>query len=297
LQVAEEVDEGEAIKHRISQVSFGSLAKTLDITGEGVSRKRKRGSEKSEEAEAKLDALRKRLRELRASKELAPEQTKDSKVEKVKKSSDRKATAKGSGSGSEVSEDDHDGSDDQTSDEESTAKKGRSSKHAPTSMSSKRAVTRRRTVVPIAKSKIRDPRFDPLTGPLVQTDIDKKYSFLNDYRTTEITALRTAIKNPKISEHEQEALKRQLLSMQSKQKAKAKEDAERKVLSEHRKKEKDMIKQGKQPFYLKKSEQKKQALVERFSGMKAKERERVIERRRKKLSSREKRNMPDARRA
>jgi ribosomal RNA-processing protein 36 len=296
MQVAEEVDEGEAIKKRISQVSFGSLAKTLDISEDGPSRKRKRGSEKSEDAEVKLDALRKRLRELRASKELASGSTKDAKLNKVEKSSSRNLAAERSGS--EASDEDHSDSNDLTSDgEESTTKKGRSSKHAPTSMSSKRAVTRRRTVVPLAKSKIRDPRFDPLTGPLVQTDIDKKYSFLNDYRTTEISALRTAIKNPKLPEHEKDGMKRQLLSMQSKQKAKEKEEAERKVLREHRKKEKDMIKQGKQPFYLKKSEQKKQALVERFTGMKAKERERVIERRRKKLSSREKRNMPDARRA
>jgi ribosomal RNA-processing protein 36 len=293
------MDEGEAIKQRISQVSFGSLAKTLDLSAEGgASRKRKRGGEKGDDAEVKLDALRKRLRELRESKELASGGAGDGKSKRVEKSTGRKGTH-GGPSGSEVSDESQNDSDDSSSadEEETTAKKGRSSKHAPTSMSSKRAVTRRRTVIPLAKSKIRDPRFDPLSGPLVQTDIEKKYSFLQDYRTSEMNELRAAIKNPKVAEAEKDTLRRQLLSMTSKQKAKDRDDAERKVLSEHRKKEKDMIKQGKQPFYLKKSEQKKQALVERFSGMKAKERERVVERRRKKISSREKRNMPDARRA
>jgi ribosomal RNA-processing protein 36 len=235
------------------------------------------------------------LRELKESKVMdSSGMTKEEKSSRTEKSSE-KFTAKDSGS--RLSEEEEQDSEGSSADEEENPKKGRSSKHAPTSMSSKRAVTRRRIVVPLAKSKIRDPRFDPLTGPLVQTDVDKKYSFLDTYRSTEMSELRTTLKNPKVPEHEKEALKRQLLSMTSKQKAKEKEDAERKVLREHRKKEKDMIKQGKQPFYLKKSEQKKQALVERFDGMKARERDRVIERRRKKLTSRERKNMPDARRA
>jgi ribosomal RNA-processing protein 36 len=88
-----------------------------------------------------------------------------------------------------------------------------------------------------------------------------------------------------------------LLSMESKRKAREKEDLEQKVLREHRKKEKSMIEQGKRPFYLKKSEQKKQALVERFGGMKERERNKVIERRRKKLTAKERKGLPDARRA
>ncbi|KAF2419902.1 DUF947-domain-containing protein [Tothia fuscella] len=176
-------------------------------------------------------------------------------------------------------------------------KKGRSSKHAPTSMSSKRAVTRRRDAIPLSKSKIRDPRFDPLTGPLDAEAVRRKYAFLDTYQADEMSTLRTSIKNPKLPDTEKEILKRQLLSMQSKQKAKEKEDLEKKVLREHRKKEREMIEQGKKPFYLKRSEQKKQALVERFGGMKEKEKNRVIERRRKKLSGKERKGLPEVRRA
>jgi ribosomal RNA-processing protein 36 len=58
-----------------------------------------------------------------------------------------------------------------------------------------------------------------------------------------------------------------------------------------------MVKTGKKPFYLKKSDVKKQALVKKFEGMKGKDRDKAIERRRRKLAGRERRNMPHARRA
>ncbi|CRJ91088.1 hypothetical protein BN1723_017029 [Verticillium longisporum] len=45
---------------------------------------------------------------------------------------------------------------------------------------------------------------------------------------------------------------------------------------------------GKQPFYLKKSEQKKRLLTEQFKGMKKKQVNKVIERKRKKVAAKEK---------
>ena len=44
------------------------------------------------------------------------------------------------------------------------------------------------------------------------------------------------------------------------------------------------------------AEQKKLALIDRFQNMKSKQREHVIERRRKKVTAKERRNMPDERR-
>lgn len=44
------------------------------------------------------------------------------------------------------------------------------------------------------------------------------------------------------------------------------------------------------------AEQKKLALIDRFQNMKGKQRDRAIERRRKKVTSKERRNMPDDRR-
>ena len=73
-------------------------------------------------------------------------------------------------------------------------------------------------------------------------------------------------------------------------------EEEQEVLRKHRKEEKVKIEQGKKPFYLKKADQKQLALKKRFEGMKGKQVDKVIERRRKKQASKEKKTMPAIRR-
>ena len=107
--------------------------------------------------------------------------------------------------------------------------------------------------------------------------------------------LKSAIRKTKDPE-EKEKMKRVLLSMESRKKSEKLKEQEQEILRTHRKEEKVKIEQGKKPFYLKKSDQKKIALVKRFEGMKGKQVDKVIERRRKKQAAKEKRAMPDARR-
>ncbi|RKF77821.1 rRNA biogenesis protein rrp36 [Golovinomyces cichoracearum] len=172
----------------------------------------------------------------------------------------------------------------------------RSSSHAPAEISSKRAVTRRRDVVLIAKRQPRDPRFEPLGSSLRAIPLTKAYAFLDEYRETEMKELKAAIKATK-DDAQKENLKKTLLVMESRKKAKLRKLKEQEVLDRHRKQEKELVKQGKQPFYLKKAEQKKQFLLNQFSELKGKKIDRVIERRRKKLASKEKKRLPFARRA
>ncbi|KAI0525661.1 hypothetical protein F5B22DRAFT_642669 [Xylaria bambusicola] len=171
----------------------------------------------------------------------------------------------------------------------------RSSKHAPMEMSSKRQVSRKREVVNFNKVASRDPRFSAASGAVDETRARKAYAFLDEYRDSEMSQLKAAIKKTK-STNEKEELARTLKSMQSRKEAQAKRDAEHELIAQHRRQEKELVAQGKQPFYLKKSEQKKQLLLERFAGMKKKQVDRTIERRRKKLTARERKNMPIARR-
>lgn len=125
----------------------------------------------------------------------------------------------------------------------------------------------------------------------------RNYAFLEEYREDEMKHLKESIRRTKSTdEATQEALKRALLSMESKKKAQAAKDKQQEIIRTHRAREKDLIKHGKKPFYLKKSEQKKLALVERFKGLKGKQVERVMERKRKKKAGRERKNMPDMRR-
>jgi ribosomal RNA-processing protein 36 len=171
----------------------------------------------------------------------------------------------------------------------------RTSKHAPTEMSSKKAVSRKREVVPVTKREYRDPRFEPLVGHADEAKVRKAYSFLDDYREDEMKELRNAIKTTKDDEAK-EKLKRALLSMESRKKAQLRKDKEKEVLDRHRKEEKELVKQGKKPFYLKKSEQKKRVLLDQYGSLKGKQLDRVIERRRKKVEGKEKKKMPFARR-
>ncbi|KAI1366599.1 hypothetical protein F5Y08DRAFT_301088 [Xylaria arbuscula] len=172
----------------------------------------------------------------------------------------------------------------------------RSSKHAPMEMSSKRQVSRKREVVSMNKVAPRDPRFSAASGAeMDEARARKAYAFLDEYRDSEMAQLKVAVKKTK-SAAEKEELARALKSMQSRKEAQARRDAEREVLAQHRQKEKELVAQGKKPFYLKKSEQKKQLLMDRFAGMKKKQVDRTIERRRKKLTARERKSMPVARR-
>jgi ribosomal RNA-processing protein 36 len=172
----------------------------------------------------------------------------------------------------------------------------RRSKHAPTELSSKKAISRRREVVPVAKREFRDPRFEPLSGYVDETKVRAAYSFLDDYREDEMKELKSAIKTTK-DEDAKEKLKKALMSMESKKKAQMRKQKEQEILDKHRKEEKELVRQGKQPFYLKKAEQKKRVLLDQFGELKGKKLDHVIERRRKKQEGREKKKMPFKRRA
>ena len=172
----------------------------------------------------------------------------------------------------------------------------RSSKHAPAELSSKKAVSRRREVIPIQKLDIRDPRFEALSGPLEEAKLKKNYAFLDQYRDSEIAELKGAIRTTKDPDAKGK-LRKVLLSMESKKKTQLAKDKQQEILRGHRKKEKELVEQGKKPYYLKKGEQKKLALVARFEGMKEKQVDKVIERRRKKKAQKERRGMPEERRS
>lgn len=171
----------------------------------------------------------------------------------------------------------------------------RSSKHAPAELSSKKAVSRRREVVQARRLDHRDPRFEPFSGPIDEAKLKSNYSFLELYRDFEIAELRAAVLNSKDVDS-LEKLKKALQSMESRKKTEAVRDQEQAVLRVHRAKEKELVMQGKRPFYLKRGEQKRLALVERFEGLKDKQVDKVVERRRKKQTARERRGMPEGRR-
>ncbi|KAG1885034.1 hypothetical protein F4604DRAFT_1729150 [Suillus subluteus] len=70
----------------------------------------------------------------------------------------------------------------------------RSSKHAPTEITSKRPITRRRTVVESKTPIPRDPRFLHITGAYDPQKFKSQYSFLSTLHTSELDTLRSNLK-------------------------------------------------------------------------------------------------------
>jgi ribosomal RNA-processing protein 36 len=300
-------DDGMA-QDQLNHVSFGALSRAQDAIGGQGNRKRKRDDEKatSVEQKSKLAAMRERLQELRERKEGKNDRGKDMSMKKGKGEEAQRPKAfftngandDANDSDSEDSDSDNDSISDVSLHGDSKTRYKRSSKHAPTAMPANRAVGRYREVVEVPKSKARDPRFDVTSGNLDRNAIQSRYSFLNNYQTDELTSLKKALKDPKakLSADQREKLQRKMVSLESKVSASKAREREEKVRREHRKQEREAVAQGKKPFYLKKSDVKKQALVDRFEGMKSRQKDKVIQRRRKKLAAKERKDMPMDRR-
>lgn len=176
-------------------------------------------------------------------------------------------------------------------------------------MTSKKPVSRKRDFIAVAKPQARDPRFMPLGAgsgavtataggagsKLEEVRARQAYAFLEDYQRDEMKELAAAAKKER-DPAAREKLQRALMSMESRLKTQKRKDREYELLAEHRKKEKELVKQGKTPFYLKKSEQKKALLLDQFASMKKGQVDKAIERRRKKVAGKEKKLLPYARR-
>ncbi|KAK5730122.1 rRNA biogenesis protein rrp36 [Elasticomyces elasticus] len=274
-----EDEEDEDVQAKISNISFGALKQAQDAVG---SRKRKRDSDDSPAAadDDKLEALRKRLRQIKEQKGSLPVNSKPR----------------------DDDAEDSDGSDsDSAPSEEGGNKKSRTSKHAPASQTTKHQVTRKRTVISYPKLVTRDPRFDnipfqaPSTAHAPNDASDKAYAFLRDYQKDEVGELRAALRKTK-DEDEKELLRRKINSMENRLKTHAAKEREQAVRAEHRKEEKGRVLEGKKPYFLKDKEVKERALVKKFEGMKGREREKIVAKRALKESQKEKRAMPRDRR-
>lgn len=257
----------------ITQISFGALAKAQDSL---PSTKRKRRNTNQEEDDddkpSPLEDIRSRIRAARD--------------EKSKANTTNKPTHER---------------------EKRAPLPHRSSKHAPTVQSSKHAVSRRRTVVETAPvPKARDPRFDSLVtsgtaNPALQTQAqmsaNKNYAFLSEYRASELSALKAQLAKSKNAD-EKVRLKREISSLGDKMRAHEAKMREREIRAEHKRRERELIREGKKsaPWFLKKGDVKREMLKERYEGMGAREKKKSVERRRKKLAARERRDMPDFRR-
>ncbi|QLG71161.1 hypothetical protein HG535_0B01990 [Zygotorulaspora mrakii] len=173
-----------------------------------------------------------------------------------------------------------------------STKKG---KHAPKEHSSKKRVPKIRDIpgLDIPKNRnsnlYQDIRFDKSTGePQNDVATRKNYKFLDEYRSKEIKELESLLKDKKflskVSTFEVQEMNEQLKSMKSKLQTLQNKELERQIIQDY---ERDINKDNKNKFHLKKNDRRKVIQKWKFDHMKSQQREKVMERKRKKRLGKE----------
>ncbi|KAJ7071067.1 DUF947-domain-containing protein [Mycena amicta] len=186
----------------------------------------------------------------------------------------------------------------------------RTSKHAPTEITSKRPITRRRTVVESTKIQPRDPRFLPFAGQLAPEKFQKQYSFLADSHKSELQTLRENLKlarkrlasSPKDVRDEREAeverLERALKRTESLVNQDRKAKVDREALAALHEAEKAKQKDGKKAWWMKESEKKQVLVRARYDALAAEGGRRAVqkamEKKQRKIGQKEKKSRPFA---
>ncbi|KAL5076309.1 hypothetical protein RYX36_015293, partial [Vicia faba] len=169
----------------------------------------------------------------------------------------------------------------------------RANKNRPMEASSKKPVPAFRDVIQAPKKVVRDPRFESLCGTLDPDGFRKRYNFLYEKDLpAERQALKREMQKEKDPERKSEIEER--ISWVDKQlKSESTKNVETSILAKHKKKEREAAKQGKRPFYLKKSEIRKQSLIEKYEDLKVSGKlESYIEKKRKRNAAKDHRLMP-----
>lgn len=142
----------------------------------------------------------------------------------------------------------------------------RENKNRPMEMSSKKPVSRLRQVVNVKKTVTRDPRFDDLSGEFNETYFKQAYGFLSDIKLREKQKLLKALKKEK-DEMKRTKLQQLLTRITQQEKAEREKEQRQHKEREIKKKERELIAEGKKPYFLKKSEKRKLELADKFKHL------------------------------
>ncbi|KAI5954445.1 RRP36 [Candida jiufengensis] len=169
------------------------------------------------------------------------------------------------------------------------------SKHAPTISSTKKPVSRVRDIpgLPSRRSQTlhTDIRFDAAYGKADIQKARKNYAFLDEYRKQEISNMENILKDrkSKLTEYEKQEIQNQLQSLKSRMDTLKNKDLETSILKEYKQKQFQQVKDGKtlQPYFLKRGDKRKILQKAKYDSMKPKQREKAMERKRKKRLGKE----------
>uniref|UniRef100_A0A7S3M8N6 rRNA biogenesis protein RRP36 n=1 Tax=Spumella elongata TaxID=89044 RepID=A0A7S3M8N6_9STRA len=171
----------------------------------------------------------------------------------------------------------------------------RTNKNAPAEMPSNRPVRRLRVDANNASKKTVDPRFSDISGKLDERIFAKNYSFLDEKREKEIEVLSKTLKKIK-STSKKEELKAELLKMKQLSKERARGLRVMQRLDSLHAEEREKVKAGKKPFFLKQSVKNTINLEERYKELRKDGKlHKFMEKRRKKNSNKDHRWLPTRR--
>ncbi|CAO2819972.1 unnamed protein product [Amaranthus hypochondriacus] len=169
----------------------------------------------------------------------------------------------------------------------------RANKNRPMEVSSKKPVSRFREVIQVPKKVIRDPRFESLCGEFDEERFKKKYNFIYEENLPaekeELKKLLGSSKDPEVIQE----LKDRISWIDKQMRSNSSKLRETQILSEHKRRMREAVKQGKRPFYLKKSDIRKQLHVEKYDKLKASGKlDSFIEKKRKRNAAKDHKFMP-----
>uniref|UniRef100_K3WEB5 rRNA biogenesis protein RRP36 n=1 Tax=Globisporangium ultimum (strain ATCC 200006 / CBS 805.95 / DAOM BR144) TaxID=431595 RepID=K3WEB5_GLOUD len=177
----------------------------------------------------------------------------------------------------------------------SETKKKRVSKNHPLEISSKRQVSRFKTVVEVKKKKLVDPRFDSLSGRLNQDLFKKSYAFLDEYKQNELDELKRKLKFAKATTRREE-LKNEINLRSQELTENKKQEKIKSALTKRKREEREAVESGKNPFYLKRKDKKKLELQTKFQDLQESGRlSKFMAKKRKKNASKDHRWLPTQR--
>ncbi|CAG8700541.1 16043_t:CDS:2, partial [Racocetra fulgida] len=106
----------------------------------------------------------------------------------------------------------------------------------------------------IGPTKRTNPRFDDLSGKFNEDLFEKSYNFLNEYKRSEIEEVKKRIDKEKDPEEKQklQQLLNKLVFEQSRAAHESNLNRKKQLKRERKKKERELVAQGKSPFYIKK---------------------------------------------
>ncbi|XP_046992211.1 ribosomal RNA processing protein 36 homolog isoform X2 [Schistocerca americana] len=166
----------------------------------------------------------------------------------------------------------------------------RANKNRPREMSSKTPVHNTKK---LRNNVGRDPRFDPLCGTFNDETFKNAYSFVNEIRDKEKEQLKNELEK-ETNTAKKEKIKYILQRMENQDREERRHKEKLEKLKLERQEQIEMLKQGKKPWFKKKSERRVLQLVDQYEELKKKGKlQKHIEKQRKKSAHVARKKLPD----